>query len=77
MLLDLLDHVITGSKREKEFGSGRKCAGVMASVWNRAKRALATRFCMCFATRHVVADDVPHGMVDIEAPFPVALAEQQ
>ena len=77
MLLDLLDHVVTGSEREKEFGSERKCVGVMVSVWNRARRALPTRFCMRFGAKRVVVDDVPHGMVDIDAPFSVAVAEQQ
>jgi hypothetical protein len=42
-----------------------------------ARRALATRFCMRFAARCVVVEDAPCGMVDIEAPFPVVVAEQQ
>jgi hypothetical protein len=32
---------------------------------------------MRFAAKRVVVDDAPHGMVDIEAPFPVAVVEQQ
>ncbi|CAD6340686.1 unnamed protein product [Miscanthus lutarioriparius] len=50
----------------------------MAPAWERAKRALATRFCMRFAARRVVVDDAPSGLVDMDAPFPVATeAEQQ
>jgi hypothetical protein len=77
VLLDLLDLVFTGSKREKEFRSKRKCACVIALAWERTKRVLATRFYMHFAARRAVVDDAPRGMVDIEAPFPVAVAEQQ
>jgi beta-phosphoglucomutase-like phosphatase (HAD superfamily) len=32
---------------------------------------------MHFAARCVVVEDAPCGMVDIEAPFPVVVAEQQ
>jgi hypothetical protein len=32
---------------------------------------------MRFAARRAVVDDAPHGMVDIEAPFLVSVAEQQ
>jgi hypothetical protein len=39
----------------------------MAPAWERARRALATRFCMRFAARRVVVEDAPRGMDDIEA----------
>jgi hypothetical protein len=68
--LVLLD---TRSEREKEFGSKRKSAYLMAPAWEHARRVLATKFCMRFATRRVVVDDAPCGMVNIEAPFPVAV----
>ena len=59
VLLDLLDLIDTRSKREKEFGSERRCASVMAPAWECARR--------------VVVDDALRGMVDIEAPFPMAV----
>jgi hypothetical protein len=71
VLLDILDLIVTRSEREKEFGSKRKSAYLMAPAWEHARRVLATKFCMRFATRHVVVDDAPCGMVNIEAPFPV------
>jgi len=43
VLLDLLDLTIIGSKKEKEFGSKRKCANVIGSVWEHSRIALATQ----------------------------------
>jgi hypothetical protein len=49
----------------------------MAPAWERARRALATRFCMRFAARRVVVEDAPRGMDDIEAEEEEEQEQQQ
>ncbi|WVZ59214.1 hypothetical protein U9M48_009399 [Paspalum notatum var. saurae] len=51
--------------------------GAMAPAWERARRALATRFCMHSPARHVTVDDAPRMMDNMEALFPVAEAPEE
>nr|CAB3499455.1 unnamed protein product [Digitaria exilis] len=49
----------------------------MVTVWERARRALATRLCMRFTARHVVAEEVPRELVGLEEPLPAAEVEEE
>ncbi|KAJ1295286.1 hypothetical protein BS78_01G212000 [Paspalum vaginatum] len=49
----------------------------MAPAWERARRALAARFCMRFPARHATVDDAPRRMDNMELLFPVAEAPEE
>ncbi|PUZ38765.1 hypothetical protein GQ55_9G222200 [Panicum hallii var. hallii] len=49
----------------------------MVTAWERARRALATRVCMRFPSRHAAVEDVPRALDAVEEPFPVAEPEEE
>jgi hypothetical protein len=65
-------------RRRKGPLSGRVTSSPgMVTAWERARRALATRVCMRFPSRHAAVEDVPRALDAVEEPFPVAEPEEE